>query len=593
MRATLISALVLGSLGLAACSSSGGRATSVTSGGASNGGSTTLAAGASSSSSTSGGSSVSGTAGSGGVSTTGGGRGTVTTTGSGGGSSSSGSSSGGGPAVDAGYLGVLQRANDLARDAVYVDPAFTKATLDAGTPTVDSTFQSPTYPQTVYAAPLYFVNDHTGLDLVIVADEGNDIYALSAANGTPAWKHVPLLPPSMAGGGNIGPPLGITGTPVIDPDTRTLFFDAATDDDAGARDHLIYALDLDDGSTRAGWPVDFNTLGTTLANGSTYQCFSPDNNQRGALTFLNGTVYVPYGGNYGDYGGYHGTVVAIQEANPSQITLFATTVHQAGIWGPSGVASDGTSLFVSTGNGDHGGGTGLHQNEAGGTWYGGEGILRLGPGATFSDLATDYFAPTDYLSLDIGDSDLGSEGPVLFDFNDPLTGLQHLIFDMGKTHVAYLVNQQNLGGIEGEVSSLTASTGQPHGSLAAYTTPIASYLLFNGSYNGPGSCPGGGNGDLIALQVTPSTASSPIGMSVAWCASGNDIQAPLVSTSDGTHDAIVWSISGEQLRAFDGDTGQGLASLSVGSMQYWNTPIVAKGRMFLTTSNNQTVAVLP
>ncbi len=487
----------------------------------------------------------------------------------------------------------MQRANDLYRDAVYIDSAFTKAALDAGAPKVDATFQSPTYSNAVYAAPLYFVDNAIGADLVIVADEGNDVYALNAANGTPVWSRTPLVPASQAGGGNIGPPLGVTGTPVIDPATRTLFLNAATDNDAGVRDHLIYALDLDDGSTLPGWPVDFSSLSTTLANGASYKFYSPDNNQRGGLTFLNGIVYVPYGGNYGDYGGYHGTVVAIQESNPSQITTFATTVHQAGIWAPAGLPSDGTNLFPATGNGDDGSGTGTGQGEANG-WLGGEGILLLGPGATFSNQPAAYFAPSGYLTLDSHDDDLGSESPVLFDFNDPLTGLRHLAFAMGKTHIAYLLDQTNLGGLEGEISSLSASSGTPHGTLSAYTTPTATYVLYNGSYNGPGGCPGGGNGDLIALRVNPSTATTPISLGIAWCASGNDIQSPLVSTSDGTHDAIVWSVSGTDLNAFDGDRGAPLASINAGSMQYWNTPIIAKGRMFLTTANtNKTIAILP
>ncbi len=116
-----------------------------------------------------------------------------------------------------------------------------------------------------------------------------------------------------------------------------------------------------------------------------------------------------------------------------------------------------------------------------------------------------------------------------------------------------------------------------------------------GSCNGYG-CDNNGacNGDLIALRVNPSTATTPISLGIAWCASGNDIQSPLVSTSDGTHDAIVWSVSGTDLNAFDGDRGAPLASINAGSMQYWNTPIIAKGRMFLTTANtNKTIAILP
>src|SRR5438309_1794468 len=55
--------------------------------------------------------------------------------------------------------------------------------------------------------------------------------------------------------GNIDP-LGVTGTPVVDLPSRTLFVDAMTTPDGRAVRHLIFALSLDDGSTRSGWPVD-------------------------------------------------------------------------------------------------------------------------------------------------------------------------------------------------------------------------------------------------------------------------------------------------------------------------------------------------
>ena len=47
---------------------------------------------------------------------------------------------------------------------------------------------------------------------------------------------------------------------------------------------------------RQGWPVD---VGATARSGGT--AFDPAvQQQRGGLLFLNGTVYVPYGGLFGD-----------------------------------------------------------------------------------------------------------------------------------------------------------------------------------------------------------------------------------------------------------------------------------------------------
>ena len=82
---------------------------------------------------------------------------------------------------------------------------------------------------------------------------------------------------------------------------------------------------------------------------------------------VNGIVYVPYSGYFGDCGGYHGTVVGVHIDNPSMVAIWQTEATGGGIWGHSGVASDGTNMFVITGN----------TFTAGDPWSGGEAIVRL------------------------------------------------------------------------------------------------------------------------------------------------------------------------------------------------------------------------
>ena len=50
-----------------------------------------------------------------------------------------------------------------------------------------------------------------------------------------------------------------------------------------------------------------------------------------------------------------------------------------------------------------------------GTWGGGEAVIRLARGPTFSGNTADYFAPTNWQDLDNGDTDLGGASEVLFD----------------------------------------------------------------------------------------------------------------------------------------------------------------------------------
>jgi hypothetical protein len=483
----------------------------------------------------------------------------------------------GSPTKDSGtppppYAGVVQRGNDLARDAVFVDPAFTKAVISqAGSLKQDTTFTSPAWTGPVFAAPLYYVDANLGKDLVVVVTDDNEVYALDAATGATVWSLSPLVKPltsvsKMACKGSVGPPLGITGTPVIDPATGTLYLNAITMN-AAKPEHQIFALDLDTGTTRAGWPVQTNSVTTVLTDGTTFAFVSSDENQRGALTFVNGTLYVPYGGIDGDCGNYHGWVIAVDTTMPTKVTAYATDAHQAGIWAPSGVASDGTNVYIATGNGDTGQETG--------SWLGGEAVIKLGPGATFDPTnKASFFYPNDYVNLDEGDDDLGSTGPVLFDFDDPMTGTRHLVWEIGKTDNAILLDRDNLGGEEGELSAPMVSNGWLFGSLAAYHSTTATYTVFNGG----ASC----GGDTIAMKINPSTASTPITATVGWCGTlGGNGEAPIISTTDGTTDAVVWGL-GNGLTALDGDTGVQLAQVSVpGSTQHWVTPIIAKGRIFV------------
>ena len=228
--------------------------------------------------------------------------------------------------------------------------------------------------------------------MIIVATETNRVYALNAGTGNVIWQRSVGTPvTSGLPCGNINP-LGITGTPVVDLASRSLFFDAMI---AGATiKHLIFSFNVDTGATRSGWPVDVNAK--ARYNGLTFT--SSIQNQRGALGFLNGVVYVPYSGHWGDCGNYHGWVVGVPISNPSTVTAWATSAIGGGIWGHGGVASGGTNMFVITGN----------TFQTRGHWGGGEAIIRLQPGPVFSGNPTDYWAPTNWLQIDNGSTTLAA-----------------------------------------------------------------------------------------------------------------------------------------------------------------------------------------
>src|SRR6059036_2065704 len=232
-------------------------------------------------------------------------------------------------------VNVTQEHNNLYRDGVYIDAGFTPSA--AANLMRDLNFNG-TISGNVYAQPLYIEGGPNG-PMIIAVTESNNIYALDAVTGTVIWQRN-VGPPVTSGlpCGNISP-LGITGTPVVDLASRSLFFDAMID--GATKKHFIYSLNVDTGATNAGWPVDVDA--TASYNGIPF--VSVPQEDRGALALVNGRVYVPYSGYFGDCGSYHGWVVGVDISNPANVGGWATTAIGGGIWGHSGVASDGTNMF--------------------------------------------------------------------------------------------------------------------------------------------------------------------------------------------------------------------------------------------------------
>ena len=165
----------------------------------------------------------------------------------------------------------------------------------------------------VHAQPLYIEGGPNG-PMVIAVTASNNIYALNATTGAVIWSRTDIGPAVTSGlpCGNINP-VGIIGTPVVDLASRSLFFDALI---AGSSiKHFIYSLNVDTGATNAGWPVDLNAAASY--NGITFVSWTQED--RGALALVNGIVYVPYSGYFGDCGNYHGWVVGVHINNPSNV----------------------------------------------------------------------------------------------------------------------------------------------------------------------------------------------------------------------------------------------------------------------------------
>lgn len=417
----------------------------------------------------------------------------------------------------------------------------------------------------LYAQPLYW-QPPGGTPLLLAVTENNIVYALDARSGDTIWTR------------KLGPPVertslpcgdivlwGATGTPAIDPATGTFYVDAPLAEKDGPR-HFAFALDLKDGSLKPGWPVDV----TQALDDQAPQFDSRIQNQRGALLVAHGTLYLPFSGQFGDCGPYHGWVVGISLADPRKVAGWATRAKGGGIWAQGGVVSDGTALYVATGN-----------TKGASEWADGEAIIRLPFDLRGPKDAKDFFAPADWSYLDETDTDLGSTAPLLIDVPAD-HGMQHLVLALGKDGKAYLVDRGQLGGIGGALSVARVSAGGIYAAAATYSIGNAAYVAFTGQGL---DCPNGDSGR--GLTVVSIRAGIPPLLTTAWCASGSGPAAPIVTTTDGTSNPIVWNLSVEgvgRLSAFDGETGKVLFSGPPGGLdglRRFQTLIATKDRLYV------------
>jgi outer membrane protein assembly factor BamB len=293
----------------------------------------------------------------------------------------------------------------------------------------------------VYAEPLVF-GGH-----VFVATENNSVYSLDATTCNVTWR-TNLGPPvdgSQLPCGDINP-TGITGTPVIDPSTGTLFVVSYS-----AFHHALTALKTSTGSIvfqRLAVPPGFTEV---------------PQQERAALSLANGMVYVPYGGLAGDCAQYYGWVVGIPANGTGSMAVYKVpTSREGGIWTPSGAAVDPAGkVYITTGNA-----------ASDTTFDYGNSVIRLS--ATLS--VEGYFAPTNWAQLSDGDVDVGSVGPA---FVAP-----GVLFQIGKEGVGYLLNADKLGGVGGQTFKASVCGGAFGG------TAYASSLVFVPCRDG-----------LVALQV--------------------------------------------------------------------------------------------
>jgi hypothetical protein len=148
---------------------------------------------------------------------------------------------------------ILTYHGDASRSGSFVMPALTweKARSVHLDPSFDARVAGH-----LYAQPLYWHAPGLNTAMLLVATEDGIVQAFDATTGKELCGRSVGRPVrgSLLPCGNINP-LGITGTPVIDPSTQVIYFDAAVERASGPR-HEVFGLSLKDGAILPGWPVD-------------------------------------------------------------------------------------------------------------------------------------------------------------------------------------------------------------------------------------------------------------------------------------------------------------------------------------------------
>ena len=288
----------------------------------------------------------------------------------------------------------------------------------------------------VYAQPLVVGR------MVIAATEQDWVYGIDAVTGRVHWSVRLGRPGHVPGCGDLQPRIGITGTPVYDPQTRMVDVVAETTQ-RGGRNAAYHLFAVNPQSGRVTRRV---AIGGHPVNDPRLSFAAVKQLQRPALLLLGRWVLAAFG-SHCDYPPYVGYVAAI---NPStgRSRLWSDesglTSAQGGIWqSGGGLMSDGPGrAFFTSGNGISPA-PGPGRRPPGQL---GDAVVRLAVGRYGALSARDFFSPRDAPALDAADIDFGSGGPAGLPFGT--RGLPHLLVQAGKDGRVFLLDRDHLGGRE-------------------------------------------------------------------------------------------------------------------------------------------------
>jgi len=378
--------------------------------------------------------------------------------------------------------GVLTYHNDLQRDGS--NPQEYALTPSSVAPATFGKLFSCPVDGAVYGQPLWVpgLTIAGGIhNVIFVATQHDSVFAFDAdASPCVTYWQVSLLD-TLHGGtanetpvawndvgecyGDVYPEIGVTGTPVINPKTSTIYLVSASEKNptspgncsASSAEffHRLHALDLATGSEKFNAPITVAASVPGTGDGSVNGMVSFQSqfeHQRSGLAFAYGKVYLGFAAHE-DARPYHGWLLGYEVSNvQQQVAVFNTTPNglngaDGGIWAGGGAPAIDSShdVYVSTGNGVFDEAPPPPDNDYG------DSLLRLHEiaGSTPNGInlsVAGWFTPYDQLSLAQNDTDLGSGASVLLPTQSSGAGPTNLLVQVGKEGVVYLVDRDNMGG---------------------------------------------------------------------------------------------------------------------------------------------------
>ena len=521
--------------------------------------------------------------------------------------------------------GVTTYHNDLLRDGAN-NHEFALTPSSVNTTTFGKLF-SCAVDGAIYAQPLWVpqVTVNGGKhNVVVVATQRDSVYAFDAdaspcamlwhANlldsthgGAPGETPVPSSPPSNLVGqgfGIITPEVGITGTPVTDPATNTIYVVSKSVIPTSSPllfFQRLHGLDLVTGTERFGGPLNISASVPGSGDGSSggTVAFDPANeHQRPGLALSGGVIYISWS-SHEDRSPYHGWAICYKADLSQQVAVFNSTPNggSGGIWmsGAAPAFDSAGNIYFSTGNGSFDAASGF-----------GDSVLKMAPPNAGSLPLVDFFTPFNQASLNAGDLDVSAGGVMLLP--DLSSGAhRQLLVQVGKDGTIHLLDRSNLGqycnGCASDAQIVQEIQGQVNGMSG---TPA----YWNGNLYIGGAQIGGTSGDnLKAFSFNASGSGMLSVMPTSISSHVYNFSGPTPSVSaNGTTNGIVWALDNSQygpptpngsgpavLYAYDAtnlanelwNSSQG-AGNTAGNAVKFTVPTVANGKVYVGTRGNST-----